>query len=54
VKEYWIVLAPEHQVEVYRQPRNGRYQQSQIFRAGDRLECASVPALRLAVSDLSP
>ena len=52
VKEYWIVLAPERQVEVYRQPHNGRYQQSQMFRAGDRLECASLPALRLGVSDM--
>ena len=52
VKEYWIVLAPEQQVEVYRQPRNGRYQQSQVLRAGDRLECAILPSLRLGVSDL--
>ena len=52
VKEYWIVLAPERQVEVYRQPRNGRYQQTQTLRTGDRVQCAGLPALALAVSDL--
>jgi Uma2 family endonuclease len=52
VEEYWIVLAPERQVEVYRQPQNGRYQQSQLLRSDDMLECASLPSLRLRVSDL--
>jgi Uma2 family endonuclease len=52
VKEYWIVLAPERHVEVYRQPLKGRYQQSQLCRVDDRLECASLPDLRLRVSDL--
>src|SRR5208282_3732974 len=51
VKEYWIVLGPECQVEVYRQPQNGHYQPSQLFRAGETLECASLPGFRLGVSD---
>jgi Uma2 family endonuclease len=52
IKEYWIVLAPERRVEVYRQPQKGRYQQSQFCRVDDWLECASLPSLRLRVSDL--
>jgi Uma2 family endonuclease len=52
VKEYWIVLAPERQVEVYRQPQKGRYQQLRLFRADDMLDCASLPNLRLRLSDL--
>ncbi len=52
VKEYWIALAPERQVEVYRQPQKGRYQHSQLRRGDDALECASLPSLRLRVSDL--
>ncbi len=52
VKEYWILLGPERQAEVYRQPQKGRYQQMQIVRADDVLECASPPGLRLRLSEL--
>jgi Uma2 family endonuclease len=52
VKEYWIVLGPERRVEVYRQPENGRYRESLQFDAGDTLQCASVPAVRIHISDL--
>jgi Uma2 family endonuclease len=52
VKEYWIVLAPERRVEVYRQPENGRYRESLQFSSNDTLQCASVPEVRIRVSDL--
>ena len=52
VKEYWIVLGPERRVEVYRQPENGRYRESLQFGIDATLQCASVPAVRILVSDL--
>jgi len=52
VKEYWIVLGPEKRLEVYRQPENGRYRESLQYGPADTLQCASVPAVRIRVSDL--
>jgi Uma2 family endonuclease len=52
VREYWIVLAPERRIEVYRRPENGRYVETRVFEANDTIECSSVPPVRLAVSDL--
>ena len=52
VKEYWIVLGAERQVEVYRRPEGGRYQEKQLFGPGDTIECASVPAVRIRIADL--
>jgi Uma2 family endonuclease len=52
VKEYWIVLGPERRVEVYRRPENGSYKESLQFGAGDTLQCASVPTVRIRLADL--
>ena len=52
VKEYWIVLAPERRVEVYRQPENGRYRESLQFVADATLQCARIPAVRILISEL--
>jgi Uma2 family endonuclease len=52
VKEYWIVLAPERRVEVYRRPENGRYQKMRLVGPDDLLESASVPTVRLRITDL--
>lgn len=52
VKEYWIVLGTERRAEVYRRPENGRYQETRVFEAQDIIECSSVPAFRLTVSEL--
>jgi Uma2 family endonuclease len=52
VKEYWIVLATEKRVELYRRPENGRYQETQVFGAGETVECGSVPEVRIALSGL--
>ena len=52
VKEYWIVLGPERQVEVYRQPDKGRYQQRVTFGPETTIECASLPGVRIRVADL--
>jgi Uma2 family endonuclease len=52
VKEYCIVLAPERRVEVYRQPEQGRYQETRTFGSGDTIECVGLPGIRLDVSAL--
>ena len=52
VKEYWIVLAAERKVEVYRRPEGGRYQEKQTVAAGEVLECSSVPGVRIRLTDL--
>ena len=52
VKEYWIVLGRESRIEVYREPKNGRYQQFRVYGAGETLVCASIPGLQLRLSEL--
>jgi Uma2 family endonuclease len=52
VKEYWIVLGRERQVEVYRRPVNGRYQETWGAGLNDTLECSSVPGLRVRMAEL--
>lgn len=52
VKEYWILLGKEQQVEVYRLPENGRYQERFVAGVSDTLECRHLKEVRLRVSDL--
>ena len=52
VKEYWIVLGTERQVEVYRRPEAGRYQETRLVGTNDILECSSVPGLRVVLDEL--
>ena len=47
VKEYWIVLGPEREVEIYRQPEAGRYRQNLRILEDDELTSAVVPGIRL-------
>ena len=54
VKEYWIVLGLEHQVEVYRRLIEGHYQEERLYRAGETIECAALPGVRIQVSELFP
>ncbi len=51
VSEYWIVLAQERQVEVYRQPQDGVYRQKRLYAAGETLACESVPGLSAPLED---
>ena len=51
VKEYWIVLGEERQIEVYRQPENGVYQRKHLYAAGELLVCESVPGLQAPLED---
>jgi Uma2 family endonuclease len=52
VKEYWIVLPNERQVEVYRQPRGGKYDEQEIFAQEDEIVCAVLPAIRVSLAEL--
>ena len=52
VKEYWIVLGRERQVEVYRRAESGRYQEKRLFSANDTIECSSVPGVRIQVAEM--
>ena len=52
VKEYWIVLALERQIEVYRQPENGVYRRKRLFAIGETLICESVPNLAVPLEEL--
>ncbi len=51
VREYWIVLAEAHQIEVYRQPENGIYQQKRTYSLGETLLCECVPGLQAPLAD---
>ena len=51
IPEYWIVLGEERQIEVYRQPENGVYQQKRLYSVGETLECGSVPGLQASLVD---
>ncbi len=47
VTECWLVLGPEKQVEVYRQPREGQYTQQMDLGINDTLTCAVLPGFSL-------
>ncbi len=52
VQEYWIVLAKERAIEVYRRPEGGEYREQDTFSGDATIVCASVPALRVRVGEL--
>lgn len=54
VKEVWLVLGPERQVEVYRQPEAGRYSSRELLNADATLASPVAPALGLKLTDLFP
>jgi Uma2 family endonuclease len=52
VKEYWIVLATQRQIEVYRRSQAGHYQEVRTVGLNETVECVSVAGLRIRVSEL--
>ena len=52
VTEYWIVLAAEKKIEVYRRPVAGRYQETRAVGANEVLVCSAAPAAQIRVADL--
>jgi Uma2 family endonuclease len=47
VKEVWLVLVPERQIGVYRQPTRGSYATRRFAGPGGRLTPSSFPAFSL-------
>lgn len=52
VKEYWIVLARQQAVEVYRDLRDGAYRDKSIYQGDEELVCVCVPELRIRVAEI--
>lgn len=43
IPEVWILALPEHTLEVYRQPHEGRYKQALFLSAGDTVTIEALP-----------
>ena len=54
IRDYWIVDIAGQTVEVRRGPRNGTYQNTQIFRPGDVIPLLAFPAITFPVDILFP
>ncbi len=54
IPEYWIVNRQDQQLEVLRDPRDGRYQSRSILVAGDAVSPLAKPDISIPVSDLLP
>jgi Uma2 family endonuclease len=52
VTDYWIVNLIDRTVEVYRDPKKGRYQNVQSFGTGTSVQPLAVPELRLSIDSL--
>jgi Uma2 family endonuclease len=52
VKELWLVLAPEKQIEVHRQPTNGAYTQTKLHGPGGKLTCTALPTFTVDLEEL--
>jgi Uma2 family endonuclease len=52
VKECWLVLGPEKQVEVHRQPGDGRFAERTLHRPSARLTSSAVPSISVDLSKL--
>jgi Uma2 family endonuclease len=49
VKECWLILGPEKKIEVYRQPKDGRYTEHTLHGPGGTLASSAVPEFTLAL-----
>jgi len=54
IQEYWLVRRVNRTVEVYRQPTREGYVFRQTFTEQEVLACASLPGLRLSLSEILP
>lgn len=52
VKEYWIVLAKEEQVEVFTAPQEGVYALKRVVARGEVLSSVVVPGIELPLGEL--
>ena len=42
IAEYWIVLAEREEIETYRRPEDGVYQEKRTYRRGETIPCECV------------
>jgi Uma2 family endonuclease len=49
VKECWLILGPEKQIEVYRQPKNGQFTEHALHGPGGTLTSAALPEFTLVL-----
>jgi Uma2 family endonuclease len=52
VKECWMVLGPEKQIEVYLQPKNGEFLKRTFYGPGGSLTSLSVSRLSVSLENL--
>ena len=52
VPECWLVLAPERQIEVHHQPRDGQYAETNLHGPGGSVPCAAVPGFSVELDAL--
>jgi Uma2 family endonuclease len=52
IPEYWIIDVNTMTVEVYTEPRDGRFANKQVLRDGDVLRATLVPGVEIPVADL--
>lgn len=52
VKECWLVLGRERQIEVHRQPGGGEFAERTLHSPGARLTSAALPSFTVDVSKL--
>jgi Uma2 family endonuclease len=52
ISEFWLVNLQEETVEVYSQPKNGKYRSVRILEAGETIESNSIENLRLSVDEI--
>ena len=51
VKEVWLVLVPEQQIEVYRQPNAGSYSDKKTVGPGGNLSNVALPHFSIKLDD---
>ena len=52
IPEAWLVLLPKDSIEVYSEPKNGKYQKVQRLKRGKTVESQTIRGLSLKVDDI--
>jgi Uma2 family endonuclease len=52
IKEYWIVLALEKRVDIYRKPLQGAHQESFVCGRDETIECAELRQVRVRIGEV--
>ncbi|MEY4200717.1 MAG: hypothetical protein RLZZ265_2457 [Verrucomicrobiota bacterium] len=52
VKEFWIVLVPERQIEIHRRPEGGEYREVTVVGIEGVAVCAALPSIQVNVAAL--